>query len=55
MSGVKLNLGVDALEKLFKELDNEVILHIKQAVLEETCKRTVHAIVPKEVKNLIEK
>lgn len=53
--GIKLSLDTDALTKLFENLDNEVILHIKQAVVEETCRRTIHAVVPEEIRKIVER
>lgn len=53
--GISINLDVHALTKLFESFDEETILHIKQAVLEETCRRTVHAVVPADVRVLVER
>lgn len=47
--GVTINLDTSALSRLFNDLDEKTVLHIKQAVLEETCRRRIKAIVKEDV------
>lgn len=51
---VKLTLDASALQYLMEHLGEDFVLQIKQAVLEETARRTIHSVATNEVKRAME-